>query len=97
MAINDVQAVVKRWSGAGAELWSYCTSHSKLILRLRASDRKVLYLVMEDVLAIWGPVAWPNSELTISRDVAAKEWIVRDVRAGFCVPCGLVNATEKEP
>ena len=94
---GDATAVLPQWRGAGAELWSYATSHSKLVLRLRSSDRKKLYVVMEDVRAIWGPVVWPNNELTVSRDAETKEWIVRDVGAGFCVPCGLVRITETEP
>lgn len=94
---NNVRAKLKEWHGAGAELWSYVVSHSRMVLRLRTGDRKEVFVVMDDVSGVWGIVAWPNAELSIIRDQDTGEIVVRDGRAGFVVGCGRVILTTDDP
>ena len=94
--MSTIQERLVSFRGAGAEIWSYTTSHSKLVLRLRHESAGILNIVMEDVYGIWGPVAWPDSQLSVTKDEASKEYIVRDSCAGFLVTCGLVLATDPD-
>lgn len=87
---------LERWHGSSAELWSYSTSHSRLVVKLR-SEAGAVFIVMEDVRGVWGAVAWPCSRLRAVRDDANKEWIVRDSEAGFFVTCGLARMTADNP
>lgn len=88
--MSAVQERLALFRGAAAELLSYETSHSKLVLELRHKSAGVINIVMEDVYAIWGPVAWPKSDISVTKDHARSEFLVRDSRAGVLVTCGLV-------
>lgn len=83
--------LLQRTHGGQAELWSYSTSHSKLVLQLRHDDVGTVDVIMEDVYAIWGPVAWSSAFLTVSEHPESRDIIVRDSSAGFLVTCGLVR------
>jgi len=97
MTSRKIQHTLDNWRGAGAELWSYSTSHSRLVLRLRNPKKEVLYIIMEDVYAIFGIVSWPNSDLVAMYNDARREWLVRDIRSGFVAPCGLVRLSDVDP
>ena len=87
---------LRYWQGAGAGLWSYSVSHSRLVMKLQRDDEEV-FLIMEDVRGIWGPVAWPKSGLRAYKNEEAREWVVQDAEVGFMVTCGLVQITADEP
>lgn len=91
MSTTITPGPLNQFHGAAAELWNYTTSHSKTTLRLRHPTAGTIDLIMEDTRGIWGPVAWPNSRVSIMKDETSKEHLVRDSPAGFLVTCGSVT------
>jgi hypothetical protein len=94
---DEIKQTLFNWQGSGAEIWSYSTSHSRLVIRLRNQEKQLLYIIMEDVYGIFGVVAWPNADIAATYDDIRREWVVRDARVGFVVPCGAVQLADAEP
>ena len=91
------RALLTKWRGAYAQLWSYSPSHAQLTIRVEPSERRAnLHIVCASSERICGPTSWDNSHFEFDRVVESGETIIklRDASVGFEVSCSGLSLME---
>ena len=93
-------ALLAKWFGGRAGLWSFEPTHSTARLHVRLPVRaEILELVCVGCIRISGPVHWQGSNLEVTTEYDPSEHaslrVLRDRKAGFEVRCLSLGGIER--
>jgi hypothetical protein len=66
--MTKLHAFLTKWEGCHAKIWSYQTSHTKLVIRIQKSGVSGnLHVTCMGTQHVTGPAEWDNCHITVAQ------------------------------